>query len=260
MKKVIILCVVVTMCFMAVACGESATPNAGRGEGNNETTVPSPTSSGDVASTPAASGDPANSPETSDDPSGGNDDPSGGSDDPSGGNDDPSGGQSIDYAVLSRLSNDWKDFEFYLDGEIFSLPMSRDVFEASGWRKEPRDLVPDRLLENEFHRISYEMQRGNSWVDIRMSSLDGSPVESAVAPIVGVSSSDYGIIQFFTVLILPQGITYGSTYDEAILAYGPPNIEDTDRMSWFDDADGMMQLVFMEGWDQGVTGIYLWYM
>ena len=174
---------------------------------------------------------------------------------------DQSGTNEENASVTDNLSPDSISFSFSLDGIMYELPISRREFEVHGWSKDPSGWTDDRVMENEFSRVSnYEMVNGDSKINVVFGNLDGSPVNTAEpgAQIIGVQLTDFGIEPIEADLVFPGGVTFGTTSEDVMASYGKPDLLDGTAESGYLSYDGtggsILQVSIADG---RVVGLYM---
>ncbi len=117
------------------------------------------------------------------------------------------------------LSDDIYSFQMMLDGEVYTFPMSYDEFVARGW--EIKDDVSTEIPPNSYTWCSFQKGDLRATCDILNMFVNTLTVDKC--DVVGFSVDSYAMDKApDTTLVLPAGITYGtSTLDDITAAYGP---------------------------------------
>ncbi len=121
-------------------------------------------------------------------------------------------------SAAGDLSDDLFDFQFSLNGEVYTLPCQYSELSEAGWSMED-------IEGNELEAGQYTLQNRISNGDIYLSANivntgdETLPMEQCR---VGKLSLDSYEADSGAKLVLSKGITYGSTYDEVTAAFGEP--------------------------------------
>lgn len=123
------------------------------------------------------------------------------------------------------LSEDWGDFTFELDGEIYQLPVSYKDFEEHGWRLSARNvdnLDEVTLKPRSFMVDEFELIKGSNVVRVQMQNFTGSKKLLKDCTVVRLLV-DYDTckLDFF----IAKGIYLQSSEEEIKEAYGEPEEE-----------------------------------
>ncbi|HPW53845.1 MAG TPA: hypothetical protein PK631_05680 [Erysipelotrichaceae bacterium] len=134
-----------------------------------------------------------------------------------------------------RISNDWKSFEFELDGVVYKYPWSFNDFATNGWRI--MDDADDDIDPNSQGFDFYMMLNDNHYdEEYRYYALITVQFDNRSDEIKKMKDCDIMWLNFQKIppelnldinmdhvayeLILAKGITWGSTEAEVIAAYG----------------------------------------
>lgn len=126
----------------------------------------------------------------------------------------------------SQMSNNPLSGDITLNGVKYSLPVTVQTFEDNGWKFNDYD-SKNEDLENNYYSDSIILDDGYKDESTRIKSTiyntSGSTVKFKEAMIGGIhisKTSDYK-----NTVVLPNGITLDSTYDDVINAYGTPKVD-----------------------------------
>lgn len=126
----------------------------------------------------------------------------------------------------SQMSNNPLSGDITLNGVKYSLPVTVQTFEDNGWKFNDYD-SKNEDLENNYYSDSIILDDGYKDASTRIKSTiyntSGSTVKFKDAMIGGIhisKTSDYK-----NTVVLPNGITLDSTYDDVINAYGTPKVD-----------------------------------
>lgn len=126
-----------------------------------------------------------------------------------------------DTTASGDLSDDLYSFQFSLNGTVYTLPCAYSQLTENGWSIED---IGDQTLEPDQYTFSDALINGDMRI---MASLVNT--DTKVLPMdkcnVGKISIDNYQAEKGVKLIFPKNITYGSTYDDVIAAYGKPTEE-----------------------------------
>jgi len=124
------------------------------------------------------------------------------------------------HVAPTGLSDDLFSFMFSLDGALFTLPFSFEELAAYGWEwDDPRSVSLRPNQRGASKRMRNE--DGIFWLTTVNTSSD--VVYSHESNVGTISIDRFDFDRGGTALILPGGITIGSTYDEVLAAYGEPS-------------------------------------
>lgn len=122
-------------------------------------------------------------------------------------------------AGTGDLSDDIYSFQFKLDGELYTLPMSYDDFVAKGWEYDG-DLSED--IPSMSYTFSERFYKGNleAYASFFNPGINAAPYTGCLIGSFSVDEYQFEDAPD-TVIELPGGITYGvSTLDDITAAYG----------------------------------------
>ncbi|MDO5538684.1 MAG: hypothetical protein Q4F83_01245 [Eubacteriales bacterium] len=119
------------------------------------------------------------------------------------------------------LSDDLYSFQFKLDGEVYSLPMSYADFISKGWTCDDDESM--EIQPNAYGMVTF--QKGELEVYADAINLTINTVPLSESSIGGLSMDEWQHEKApETTFELPGGITYGqSTLDDITAAYGTPS-------------------------------------
>ena len=168
----------------------------------------------------------------------------------------------------SEISDDWEDMQFTMDGEFYALPMTFSVLEDEGWE-----------INTDVYDDGDEVEPG----DTKVVCIYNDDYDEDLSTFVSVTN--YGkstkslsdcVIRNFSVdaafadellkdipeIVVAQGITWGSTADEVVEAFGEPeSIYEAESLGYVtytyenDDEDCEMEFMIFE--NTGVTEIVI---
>lgn len=133
-------------------------------------------------------------------------------------------------AYSSQMSNDPLSGDITLNGVKYSLPVNVKSFDDNGWKFNNFD-SKNSDLENNYYSDSIILDDGkknkNTAITSTIYNTSGSTVKikDAMVGAIRISkTSDYK-----NTVVLPNGITLESTYDDVIAAYGAPKVDYFDQ-------------------------------
>lgn len=122
-------------------------------------------------------------------------------------------------AVSGTLSDDLYSFQVQVNGVTYSLPALYSEFEANGWIGKDFDTS---TIKPKNKTLSDRVSNGEQIVYLAIVNLAGDVLtyDKCYVGKVSLSTSD---AKKGATLVLPKGITLGSTMDEVTAAYGEPS-------------------------------------
>lgn len=134
----------------------------------------------------------------------------------------------LDQSKYADLSEDLYSFDIKLEGVKYTLPASYSEFEKNGWKISDEESDAEIPL-NCYLKDAFKLKKGDKVIDAYfMNDGSGTSKKAADCKIgeIAVYSTDNVSI------ILPNGITIGSSIDDLKAAYGEPKDTET-----YDDKD-----------------------
>jgi len=120
-----------------------------------------------------------------------------------------------------EMSDDLFDFTVMIDGDVFKLPVSLDVFMSYGWEStgdlEGTLLPGDSFSIFEFHR-GFFFTRDESYLSVQLTNMSDEIRYLSDATVYAVDTDWLNIV-----IELPHGIIIGSGRDDVTDAFGDPS-------------------------------------
>lgn len=133
-------------------------------------------------------------------------------------------------AFSDELSDEWDSFEFTLNGKLFSLMFDYKDLEAEGWSFDPADYGYDEdyTLEKYDWEIDIDLENDDydTVVNIGLQNIKSSECALKDAQVWDVIFDATEATGELPDVVLPGGITWGSTVEEIEAAYGKPTTKD----------------------------------
>ncbi|MBU3102706.1 hypothetical protein [Clostridium gasigenes] len=120
--------------------------------------------------------------------------------------------------ISSPKSDDLYSFEIVLNGVDYNLPIAFSELEKNGWVIKEADLIN---LEPSQHTLGTILKNGDKEINSYIFNSSEN-VQSADKCIVGGIAIDEYYAENGLKLVLPKGITLGSSKEEVLSAYGEP--------------------------------------
>lgn len=130
----------------------------------------------------------------------------------------------------AKVSNNWRDFQFELDGHIYTMMFDYKDLSNAGWSFD---------LDDYGYESGYLLNKGDSLsasIDLESDDFDTTVYIGITNQTDGVCDVTDGKVWAFECdgtfaekelpsLTLPNGITWGSTVEQVVAAYGEPEDE-----------------------------------
>ncbi|MDS0525840.1 hypothetical protein NNC19_09140 [Clostridium sp. SHJSY1] len=116
-------------------------------------------------------------------------------------------------------SDDLYSFEIVLNGQSYKLPADYSEFEKNGWSF--KDNIGDKKLAPNQYTLTNVMKNGDKqiYASVVNTGKDELPLNKCK---VGGINLDSFMLKDGATLVLPKGISFSSTKDDVIKAYGNP--------------------------------------
>lgn len=155
-------------------------------------------------------------------------------------------------AVKNELGDDLQELKFSVDGKIYQYPVRMQEMQDNGWYIDQEAAKDLKTLPGNVITTAFSLRKNKDGdYPITSCSVQAENVSSSE---IEISQSTLGHITFHlekgATVILPQGITWDSTFDDVCAAYHPADdcIIDSDGMQMiqFSNADysGRMTIEF----------------
>lgn len=117
-----------------------------------------------------------------------------------------------------ELSDDWKDYQIQIDGQVYQFPMMYSDFAAMGWSAD----ADIEIQPNQYTWVTATNGDLSVTIDIINLGLNTAPAEECIVGSIEIESSDSDTAAVS--VILPGGIEMGKADVAAIeAAYGTPS-------------------------------------
>lgn len=125
--------------------------------------------------------------------------------------------EDIDSAK-SKFSEDLNACEFMIDGEVYSYPMTpNDLITKGGWEFKEEQISNVKTVANNAVTNAIKMYKGEKQsISITVGNFSGQSLSLENCKIGTITLSN----SCKSKIIMPKGITIGSTIDEVTEAYG----------------------------------------
>ena len=133
--------------------------------------------------------------------------------------------EEIDSAK-SKFSEDLNACEFMIDGEIYSYPMTpNDLITKGSWEFKEEQISKVKTVANNAVTNAVKMYKGEKQsISITVGNFSGQSLNLENCKIGTITLSD----SCKSKIIMPKGITIGSTIDEVTEAYGSAKDEESE--------------------------------
>ncbi len=125
---------------------------------------------------------------------------------------------TIDAIAAENLSENLFDFQLSLNGEVYTLPCKYSELSEAGWSME--DIEGNELGAGQY-TFSNRISNGDIYLSASLANTEDKTLPMKQCR-VGKLSLDSYEADSGAKLVLSKGITFGSTYDEVIAAFGEP--------------------------------------
>lgn len=119
----------------------------------------------------------------------------------------------------SSKSDDLYSFEIILNGQAYTLPADYSEFEKNGWCLD--SLKSDKKIAPNQYTLSEVMKNGKTQVYAKLLNNEKDELSLNQCKIGGVKLDSFDA-KYGATLVLPKGISFDSTKDDVIKAYGNP--------------------------------------
>ena len=148
----------------------------------------------------------------------------------------------------TELSNDWKAYQFQLEGKVFTLPCKLSDLKAVGYelrKKDPFVVNPDQ----EVYGTSVENDKGYTLTGT-FKNMSEKVCDISECWLYEFSASNASYNKDMNIAF-PGGITFKSTKDDVIKAYGKPSKEDkvdnSESLTYSIDYKNELEINFFNG-------------
>ena len=166
----------------------------------------------------------------------------------------------------SEISDDWEDMQFSMDGEFYALPMTFSVLEDEGWEintdvyDDGDEVEPGDTKVVCIYNDDYDEDL-STFVSVTNYSKKTKSLSDCVISNFSVDAAFADeLLKDIPEIVVAQGITWGSTADEVVEAFGEPeSIYESEALGYVtytyenDDEKCDMEFVIYE--NTGVTEI-----
>lgn len=122
--------------------------------------------------------------------------------------------------IAGVLSDDWKDYQIQIDGQVYQFPMMYSDFTAMGWSPKEDELMP--IEPNQYTWVTFT--NGDISAVVYILNLGMNTVSAEECIIGGIDIESYSWELTSASVILPGGIERGKADVAAIeAAYGTPS-------------------------------------
>lgn len=119
----------------------------------------------------------------------------------------------------SPKSDDLYSFEITLNGQSYSLPADCSEFEKNGWSFD--SIKSDKKIAPNQYTLSEVMKNGKAQVYAKLVNNGKNELPLKECKIGGIKLDSFDA-KYGATLVLPKGISFDSTKDDVIKAYGNP--------------------------------------
>lgn len=137
---------------------------------------------------------------------------------------------TAETAANGALADDLYSFQVMLNGQVYSLPCSYSQLAAAGWAPSEGYSLTLNPNQSALERVSMGAQS----IYIRFVNTAMDVLSYQDCNVGGLIVEDTDALNGVQI-IMPKGITLGSSYDEVVAAYGSPSRENTTEMTIFMD-------------------------
>ena len=144
----------------------------------------------------------------------------------------PGSEASVLPTASTALPSNWDSFQFELNGKLYQLPAAFKEFADEGWRREEdtewmdQKELTDSVSPDSIERLYLGYGEYASML-VSLINLTENTLELQECQVVGIEFVDYFGYRLNddkrVELILPGGITFGSSMDDVRKAYGDPS-------------------------------------
>lgn len=126
-----------------------------------------------------------------------------------------------DTASSAELSDDWKDFQIQIDGEVYAFPMMYEDFAAMGWEADEEE-VQSELEPYEYDMISFSKDDKKCTAYVLNLGMNNAAAADCIVGGVSIDHFDWELEN--GTVALPGGIVRGQADTASIeAAYGTPS-------------------------------------
>lgn len=119
----------------------------------------------------------------------------------------------------SQKSDDLYSFEITLNGKVYTLPADYSEFEKNGWNFD--SINSDKKVAPNQYTLGEVMKNGKAQVYAKLVNTEKDELPLKQCKIGGIKLDSFDS-KYGATLVLPKGISFNSTKDDVINAYGNP--------------------------------------
>ncbi len=119
--------------------------------------------------------------------------------------------------LLKELSDDWTDFQFQLENQVYQLPLPVSIFLENGWTLED----DEELLSPNMVTFSRKLSKDHFSFDVRIINLGIDVLPAAECLIGGFSIKEEDLKEGIS-LSVSQNASFGKTKEEILTLFGTP--------------------------------------